>query len=102
MRRMLLGPRSRHAPDPLELTIRERERERVRRLLARLPEQQARLLYMRSEGVTHREMAEVLGLAPGSVGPLLTRAEVAFAALYEREEDAVRADGMYPDAAFSR
>jgi RNA polymerase sigma-70 factor, ECF subfamily len=57
---------------------REDERAVVRRALAALPERQAQLLLMRHAGLSYRELSEGLGLAPGSVGTSLARAEAAF------------------------
>lgn len=56
--------------------------ERVRRALARLNERQVQLLLLRQAGLSYRELAAALGVAAGSVGTLLARAEAAFAAAY--------------------
>ncbi len=74
------------APDPAEAALRQSERESVRRALARLPERQARLLLLRHSGLSYKELAEVEGIAPTSVGTLLARAEAAFAAAYAGDE----------------
>ena len=67
-----------------EAMIREEERARVREALRRLPDAQARLLLLRHSGLTYRETAGVLEIAPGSVGTLLIRAEAAFIEAFER------------------
>jgi RNA polymerase sigma-70 factor (ECF subfamily) len=54
----------------------------VRRTLLRLPERQRDCLVLRSEGLSYAEIAAAVGVAPGSVGTLLARAERAFKAAY--------------------
>jgi RNA polymerase sigma-70 factor (ECF subfamily) len=70
------------AEDPADAAERGQERAAVRRALARLPERQARLLLLRHSGLSYRELAAALELAPTSVGTLLARAEAAFARAY--------------------
>ena len=70
-------------PDPVEAAEREDERAAVRHALAALPERQAQLLLMRHAGLSYRELAEALGIAPGSVGTSLVRAEAAFEKVYQ-------------------
>lgn len=70
------------APDPAEAALRGDEQAAVRRALAGLPERQAQLLLLRHAGLSYRELAEALGIAPGSVGALLARAEAAFEKAY--------------------
>jgi RNA polymerase sigma-70 factor (ECF subfamily) len=70
-------------PDPVEVAEREDERAAVRHALAALPERQAQLLLMRHAGLSYRELAEALGIAPGSVGTSLVRAETAFEKVYQ-------------------
>jgi RNA polymerase sigma-70 factor (ECF subfamily) len=69
-------------PDPAEVVLRDDERETVRRVLAGLPSRQAQLLLLRYAGLSYRELADAVGVAPGSVGTLLARAEAAFEAAY--------------------
>jgi RNA polymerase sigma-70 factor (ECF subfamily) len=73
------------APDAASLIWSKRDDERaaVRRALAALPERQAQLLLMRHAGLSYRELAEALGIAPGSVGTSLVRAEAAFEKVYQ-------------------
>ncbi|MCX6029162.1 MAG: sigma-70 family RNA polymerase sigma factor [Chloroflexi bacterium] len=66
------------APDPADAAAQADERAAVRRALSRLPERQAQLLLLRHAGLSYRELAEALAVAPGSVGTLLARAEAAF------------------------
>lgn len=58
------------------------ERERVRAVLAQMPPRDAQLLVLRHSGLSYREVAEALGVAPGSVGTLLARAEAEFERRY--------------------
>jgi len=69
-------------PDPAEAVVRDDERAAVRRTLAALPERQAQLLMLRHSGLSYREIADALGMAPGSVGTMLARAEAAFEAAW--------------------
>jgi RNA polymerase sigma-70 factor (ECF subfamily) len=59
------------------------DRDRVRACLAVLPDRQATVLLLRHSGHSYREVATALGVAEGSVGVLLARAERAFRRAYE-------------------
>jgi len=72
--------------DPAELVVRTDDRQTVRLALAALPQQQAQILLLRHAGLSYRELAEALGVAPGSVGTLLARAEIAFEKSYLKRE----------------
>jgi RNA polymerase sigma-70 factor, ECF subfamily len=50
----------------------------VQDTLAMLPERDAALLMMRADDVSYREIAAAIGVAPTSVGPLLSRAQQRF------------------------
>ena len=50
------------------------EVERVRLALSRISERDRQMLLLREEGLPYRQIAEVVGVAPGSVGTLLARA----------------------------
>ncbi|MDZ4718783.1 MAG: sigma-70 family RNA polymerase sigma factor [Roseiflexaceae bacterium] len=69
-------------PDPFDDLLRDEQRALVRTVLAQLPERQAQILALRYAGLSYTEIASALGVAPGSVGTLLARAERAFAAAY--------------------
>ena len=70
---------------------REEKRTRVRRTLERMPERSREILMLRYSGFSYREIAGEVGVAPGSVGTLLARAERAFLAhMSPSEEDAGR------------
>lgn len=66
------------AGDPVEVPDRAAARsERIaaaRAALEQLAERDRRMLLMREEGFRYAEIAEVIGVAPGSVGTLLARA----------------------------
>jgi RNA polymerase sigma-70 factor (ECF subfamily) len=63
---------------PAELLAQEEERRLARQALARMEVRSAQLLILRYSGVKYKEIAEALGLAPASIGPLLLRAEREF------------------------
>jgi RNA polymerase sigma-70 factor (ECF subfamily) len=79
-------------PEP-ELVARE-DTERVRRALAGLPERDRSLLLLHHAGFRYGEIAREVGVAPGSVGSLLTRAQRRFLETYleihEREHPEAR------------
>ena len=70
------------APD--RVILQREERADVRRALAEVPERQRECLLLRHSGYSYAEIAETLGIAIGSVGVLLARAEHAFRAHYGR------------------
>jgi RNA polymerase sigma-70 factor, ECF subfamily len=63
---------------PDELFASAQERGRVRTVLAALPRRQAELLVMRTDDVSHEDIARVLAVKPASVTVLLSRAKQAF------------------------
>lgn len=65
-------------PDPPREAERRDERAAVRATLGILAERDAQLLILRHSGLSYREIAATLGVSPGSIGTLLTRAERAF------------------------
>lgn len=84
------GPPPEHA-DPAGAALRAEARTGVRRALARLPERQRDCLLLRHSGYAYAEIAATLGIATGSVGVILARAERAFREAYEE------GDGERPD-----
>lgn len=62
----------------LENMLREERCARVRAVLAGLKPRDAQMLLLRSSGLSYREVAEALEIAPASVGTLLARAEAEF------------------------
>lgn len=71
------------SPEPGKVAESRSEQRIVRRVLGELPKRQATLLLLRFSGYRYREIAEALGLATGSIGTLLARAERAFTRRYE-------------------
>jgi RNA polymerase sigma-70 factor (ECF subfamily) len=61
---------------------REQERQQVRLALTEMNPRSAKLLILRHSGFSYAEIAGTLGIAPGSVGTLLARAEDEFEARY--------------------
>ncbi len=70
------------SPNPEEVAVAGEQQARVRRALGQLSERQAQLLVLRHSGLSYREVAEAVGVAPGSVGTLLARAEREFEKVY--------------------
>jgi len=68
--------------DPVGEALRREEREQVRAVLAQLPPRQGQLLLLRHMGLSYKELAEVAGVSPTSVGTLLARAARAFKKAY--------------------
>jgi len=69
-------------PSPEQELMREETSQRVRAALLSLSERDRLLLLLREEGLSYREIADVIGISPTSVGPLLTRAQRRFVRLY--------------------
>ena len=75
-------------PSPDERATAEDSRRRVRATLDRLPERERRILLLRAEGYSYRDIAAALQLNEASVGVLLARARRAFRDAYEDAFDA--------------
>ena len=75
------------ADDPSGVLMRREQQERVRRALAALPERQRDCLLLRHSGYAYAEIAATLGVALGSVGMLLARAERSFREIYREHDD---------------
>ncbi len=67
---------------PAEILAQEEERRQVRLVLARMNKKQSQLLILRYSGLSYKEIASTLRLAPASIGPLLVRAEREFEKQY--------------------
>lgn len=65
-------------PDPAREFEIEQERAQVRALLQHLPERDAQLLILRHSGLSYKDIAAALNVAPTSIGTLLARAEAEF------------------------
>jgi RNA polymerase sigma-70 factor (ECF subfamily) len=70
--------------DPAALFERVEERRQVRAALAQMKPRTARLLVLRYSGLSYAELASTLGLARGSIGTLLSRAEQEFLTNYQK------------------
>jgi RNA polymerase sigma-70 factor (ECF subfamily) len=73
--------------DPAREVERREIQEQVRHVLSRMPRRKAELLILRHTDHTYAEIAETLGVAPGSVGTMLARAEKEFERRYRALED---------------
>jgi RNA polymerase sigma-70 factor (ECF subfamily) len=92
-RRLLTPARGERAhadppPSPEEAAAAVDARRRVRSALDRLPERERRMLLLRAEGYSYRDIATVLDLNEASIGVFLTRARSAFRAIYEETLEA--------------
>jgi RNA polymerase sigma-70 factor (ECF subfamily) len=67
---------------PAEAVEREEQVRAVRAALQQLPERDRQLLMMREEGFRYHEIAEAVGVAPGSIGTLIARAARRFTEIY--------------------
>ncbi len=65
-------------PTPEEEVSQREARRSVQAALARIPPRAAKLLVLRELAFSYREMAAIVGVAPGSVGTLLARAQREF------------------------
>lgn len=70
------------AEQPGAILAQEEERRLVRLVLAQMNERQSQLLVMKHSGLSYKEIAGALKLAPTSIGPLLVRAEREFEKRY--------------------
>ena len=66
------------APSPDAAVLAREVQQRVRESLDALPERERRLLLLRVEGYSYREIALALEINESSIGTLLARAERAF------------------------
>jgi RNA polymerase sigma-70 factor (ECF subfamily) len=74
-------------PAPADVAAQAETRASVRAALARLKQRDVQLLLLQQMGLSYEELAEVCGVAPGSVGTLLRRAGEAFRQAFTRVED---------------
>jgi RNA polymerase sigma-70 factor (ECF subfamily) len=70
------------AANALDGMLREERCARVQAILEKLKPREAQLLLLRADGLAYRELAETLGIHPGSVGTMLARAEAEFERRY--------------------
>jgi RNA polymerase sigma factor (sigma-70 family) len=71
------------ADSPAASVLQKEQLQLVREVLARLPERQRDCLVLRHSGYAYAEISATLGIATGSVGVLLARAERAFRQTYQ-------------------
>jgi RNA polymerase sigma factor (sigma-70 family) len=93
--RLLTGARSEQSQadpsnSPLDATLADESRRRVRATIDQMPERDRRMLLLRAEGYSYREIAGALELNEASVGTLLARAQRAFRQAYEGSANAYR------------
>jgi RNA polymerase sigma-70 factor (ECF subfamily) len=74
----------RRTPTPEQLHAAAEEQNRVRAVLASLPERQAELLLLRSHDLSYSELGTALGIHHASLGTLLARAQKSFRKEYIR------------------
>lgn len=84
-RNTVLVPDPAGAPDAEQTVAQQETAAAVRQTLAQLPERDVQLLLMRQMGFSYAECAEAVGVAPGSVGTLLSRAAAAFRDAYAEQ-----------------
>jgi len=77
-----LWPTETSPSDPAQIAESQADQARTRQILADMKPRDAKLLLLRHSGLSYKELAVALKVAPGSVGSLLTRAERAFAQKY--------------------
>lgn len=70
------------APAALNNLLQQERCARVQDVLSALKPRDAQMLLLRSDGMAYRELAQALGIQPGSVGTLLARAEAEFERKY--------------------
>jgi RNA polymerase sigma-70 factor (ECF subfamily) len=75
------------ADDPDVELMQDERRRTVQVVLGMLPPRDQRLLLLHHGGASYREIAQALGVAPGSVGSLLTRAHRRFLICYESRHE---------------
>jgi RNA polymerase sigma factor (sigma-70 family) len=78
-----LEPIQSTADGPAAAVLQQEQQQLVRRALAQLPDRQRDCLLLRHAGYAYAEISATLGIAIGSVGVLLARAERAFRQTYQ-------------------
>jgi RNA polymerase sigma-70 factor (ECF subfamily) len=79
--------------DPARVAVAHEEAALVRAVLDGMGERARTILILRHGGLAYAEIADALGLAPGSVGTLLARAERDFRQRYEALQGNAKATG---------
>lgn len=73
--------------DPEHETVRREEQALVQAVLVAMPERARAVLALRQAGCSYAEIAASVGIAPGSVGTTLVRAETLFRQRFEAVHD---------------
>jgi RNA polymerase sigma-70 factor (ECF subfamily) len=94
--RLEVGGATVDADGPSGIVLRDEEQATVRAALGHLPGRQRDCLLLRHAGHSYAEIAATLGVAVGSVGVLLARAERAFKQAYREDvpRGGVRREGV--------
>ena len=79
--------------DPARAAIAHEEAAIVRAVIDGMGERARTILLLRHSGLAYAEIADALGVAPGSVGTLLARAERDFRQRYEASQGGAKATG---------
>jgi RNA polymerase sigma-70 factor (ECF subfamily) len=87
--RLELSQQESDGSGPAQTALRQETQREVRRTLARLPDRQANCLLLRHAGYFYAEIAATLGIALGSIGVLLARAERAFRTAHQEIDHAL-------------
>ncbi len=91
--RLLTTARATHAhsdaaPMAHESVEAKETQQRVRTVMNRMPERERRMLLLRAEGFSYREVATALDISETSIGTLLVRAQKIFRECYQEESSA--------------
>jgi RNA polymerase sigma-70 factor (ECF subfamily) len=73
--------------DPEDVVEHREMQDQVRRVLSKMNPRKAQILILRHTGHTYADIADILDVAPGSVGTMLARAEKDFERRYRMWED---------------
>lgn len=87
------GPVREERQDPARAAIAHEETATVRAVIDGMGERARTILLLRHSGLAYAEIADALGVAPGSVGTLLARAEREFRQRYEASQGDAKATG---------
>ena len=75
-----------HSMIPEDAVVSSEQKQAVRAALRRISPRAANLLVLRYSGLSYKEIAEAVNVAPGSVGTLLARAEKEFMSQFEKTQ----------------
>lgn len=72
--------------EPESAAAQRQEREYVRSVLQKMPLRDVQVLVLRHAGLSYKEIAAAVDVAPGSIGTILARAEAKFEKIYRQGE----------------